>query len=272
MLLALVVALSSAPSTARDTAVAVVATDYAFEMPDSLIAGETSFRLINRGRELHHLYLARLSAGRTAKEFVAALKKGGPPPNWAMDVGGPNGADPGTSSFVVTVPLTPGHYAALCIIPGRDGVPHAMKGMYKDVVVSAGMHAAALRRRSNSEAAAAPSTTIGLADYAFDIEGPLTSGVHRVRVHNTAKQSHELELARLLPGKTPADLAAWAEKMAGPPPAHFLGGVSPLGPGRTNELTLDLTPGHYVMLCFVPDNKDGKPHVAHGMVHDFVIK
>jgi uncharacterized cupredoxin-like copper-binding protein len=267
MLLALVLALSSAPGAARDTTVAVVATDYAFAMPDSLIAGETSFRLINHGRELHHLYLARLADGKRAKDFVAALKSGGPPPSWAMDVGGPNGADPGTSSFAVSVPLTPGRYAALCIIPGPDGVPHAMKGMYKDVVVTPAMHAVAHHR-----AASTPATTIDLTDYAFDIHGVLASGTHRVRVRNTSKQSHELEVVRLLPGKTPADLAAWAEKMAGPPPAHFLGGVSPIGPGRTDELTLDLMPGHYVMLCFVPDAKDGKPHIAHGMVHDFIIK
>src|SRR5581483_8647812 len=98
--------------------------------------------LVNRGRELHHLYLVRLENGKTAKDFVAALKKGGPPPSWATDVGGPNGADPGTSSFVVSVPLAPGHYAALCIIPGPDGVPHAMKGMYKDLVVTPGISAA----------------------------------------------------------------------------------------------------------------------------------
>lgn len=245
--------------------VTVVATDYAFTMPDTLPAGATTFRVANHGRELHHLYLARLARGKSAADLVAAFKAGGPPPTWATDVGGPNGADPGTTSLAATVPLTPGHYAALCVIPGPDGVPHIMKGMYRDLVVTPTTQPASLSRSR-------PQATITLTDYAFQTSGRLAAGVHLVLVRNVAKQSHELEMARLLPGKTPADLAAWAEKMAGPPPAHFIGGISPLGAGHENELTLGLTPGHYVMLCFVPDARDGKPHVAHGMVHDFVVK
>jgi hypothetical protein len=244
--------------------VSVVATDYAFSMPDTLPAGATTFHLVNRGRELHHLYLARLPRGKTAADVVAAFKAGGAPPSWATDVGGPNGADPGTTSLAATVPLTPGHYAALCIVPGPDGVPHVMKGMYRDLVVTPATQPARLDLTPAR-------TIITLTDYAFQSSARLTAGVHRVLVRNAGMQSHELELARLLPGKTPADLAAWAERMAGPPPARFLGGISPLGPGRENELTLKLAPGHYVMLCFVPDAKDHKPHVAHGMVHDFVI-
>ncbi|HXT14286.1 MAG TPA: hypothetical protein VN706_01565 [Gemmatimonadaceae bacterium] len=260
LLFALAVAGGSPP---RD--VTVVATDYKFAMPDTLPAGATTFRVVNRGKELHHLYLARLAAGKTAADLVAAFKAGGPPPAWATDVGGANGADPGTTSLATTVPLTAGHYAVLCIIPGPDGVPHVMKGMYKDLIVAPSVQPASMPHVSRG-------ATITLTDYAFEMSGPLTRGVHRVIVRNTAAQSHELELARLLPGKTPGDLAAWAEKMAGPPPAHFLGGVSPMARGHENELTLDLTPGHYVMLCFVPDAKDGKPHAAHGMVHDFIIK
>lgn len=267
MLLALVLGILAAPSAARDPEIAVVATDYAFAMPDSLPAGETTFRLLNRGRELHHLYLVRLADGKMAKDLVAALKKGGPPPAWATDMGGPDGADPGTTSLATTVRLAPGHYAAMCVIPGPDGVPHVMKGMYKDLTVTRARRSGT---RPRSDTAHVP--IIELADYAFDVKTTLTAGTHRVRVHNAGKQSHELELVRLLPGKTAADLASWAEKMAGPPPAHFLGGVSPIAPGQANELTLDLTPGHYVMLCFLPDVKDGKPHIAHGMVHDFVIK
>ena len=35
--------------------------------------------------------------------------------------------------------------------------------------------------------------------------------------------------------------------------------------------TADLTPGNYALLCFVPDAKDGKPHLEHGMVKQFKI-
>jgi hypothetical protein len=249
---------------AKPNRVTVTATDYSFSMPNTLPAGPTKFSLVNHGHELHHLFLVRLNDGKTAADLASAMKKPGPLPPWAVEVGGPNGADPATTSFATTVRLEAGRYAALCIIPGADGVPHVMKGMIRDLVVSPGNGATQVGR--------APTSTISLTDYAFQPTKPLTVGHHLVLVRNDGKQTHELEIARLLPGKTPADLAHWAEKMSGRPPAHFLGGVSPIAPGKSNDLSLDLAPGHYVFLCFVPDAKDGKPHVAHGMARDFVIK
>ena len=38
------------------------------------------------------------------------------------------------------------------------------------------------------------------------------------------------------------------------------------------DLTASFTPGDYTLLCFVPDAKDGKPHIAHGMVKNFTVK
>lgn len=257
------VSTAAAPPAQPAHDVTAIATDYKLALPSILTAGPTTFQLVNRGRELHQLYLVKLADGKTAADFVHALAPGAPPPSWATDVGGPNGVDPGMTSLPATVQLTPGHYAALCIIPSPDGVPHVMKGMYADLTVKPGVRSASLPAK--------PDMTISLVDYGYGTSRPLGAGTHRVLVKNDGTQWHELEIARLLPGKTPADLAAWAEKMAGPPPAHFIGGISPLSPGKENELTLTLTPGHYVMLCFLPDVKDGKPHTAHGMVKDFVI-
>jgi hypothetical protein len=60
--------------------------------------------------------------------------------------------------------------------------------------------------------------------------------------------------------------------MQGPPPAMPLGGVAPLGKGRSTTVSLDLTPGSYGMVCFLPDAKDGKPHSMHGMTAQFEVK
>lgn len=267
----LLLALTTAAAPSRATwvirlpthEVTVVATDFKLALPNSLTAGPTTFRLVNRGRELHQLYLVRLADGRTAADLVNAIKAGGPPPPWATDVGGPNAVDPGATSAAATVPLTPGRYAALCIIPSPDKVPHVMKGMYTELTVTPGARAASLPAK--------PDLTITLVEYGYGTSAPLTAGRRHILVTNDGKQSHELVLTRLMPGKTAADLAAWADKMHGPPPANFLGGVSPIAPAKSNELTLRLTPGHYVMLCFLPDAQDGQPHTAHGMVRDFVI-
>ncbi|MGH7604108.1 MAG: hypothetical protein ACRENK_08950 [Gemmatimonadaceae bacterium] len=254
----------TAPATnATPRPVTAIATDYRISMPDTLSDGATSITLVNHGRELHQVFLVRLLDNKGGRDLLAAMKKPGPFPSWAVAVGGPNGVGPGMTSFATTVNLKPGRYAAICIIPGPDNVPHVMKGMIKDLVVRPSMRARATEPRAD--------LTITLSDYAFQPSTAITRGHHVIAVTNVGSQMHELELRKLVPGKTPADLAQWAEKMQGPPPASFLGGVSPISPGQSNELAVNLTRGHYVMLCFVPDAKDGKPHVAHGMVRDFII-
>lgn len=243
----------------------VTTSDYHIALPDTLPAGETTVRVVNTGRELHHVLFVRLNGDHDAGDLAAAMKGDAPPPRWAELDGGPNGVSPGDTSLATTVPLTAGHYAVLCMIPGPDGVPHVAKGMIGDLVVKPAAYPVA---------AATPSygATITLFDYGYKESAPITGATQEVLVRNTGAQPHELELARLLPGKTMADLARWAQKMDSPPPAEFLGGVAPIAPGGRNELALSLPPGHYVMLCFLPDAKDHAPHIAHGMVQEFTIQ
>ena len=73
--LAITAAVANPPRSAGtipkpDQVVDVIATDYRFEMPHSFVAGPTLFRLVNRGRELHHLYIVRLADGKHAADFV----------------------------------------------------------------------------------------------------------------------------------------------------------------------------------------------------------
>jgi hypothetical protein len=255
--------LSIAPPPAPPQAVTVIATDYHFAIPTTLAAGPTTFTIVNRGREAHHLQLERLEQGHSLADFLAALKSGGRPPAWAVDVGGPNAVDPGGRSLPATVELRPGTYAALCVIPGPDAVPHAMKGMAQQFTV----------RGSSAQPASLAATrdTITLTDYAFELPRDLEAGTHLVTVRNTGTQSHELVITQPAPGRSASDVAQWAAHMQGPPPAHFLGGVTAIAPGQTNVLSLALRPGRYALLCFVPDAKDGRPHVAHGMMRDVEI-
>jgi len=94
---------------------------------------------------------------------------------------------------------------------------------------------------------------------------------------NSGPQPHEVEVIRLAPGKTMKDFGefmakAYADKVDGPPPGDGLGGITAMIPGATEYFTANLTPGNYVMICFVPDAKDGKPHSDHGMVKEFTVK
>ena len=89
---------------------------------------------------------------------------------------------------------------------------------------------------------------------------------------NAGPQIHEIALVTLAPGKTMAQAPAWmATGMKGMPPFTDAGGIAGLSVGQTANFTVTFTPGDYVLLCFVPDAKDGKPHVAHGMVMSFKV-
>lgn len=241
--------------------VTITATDFAFDGPDTLPAGLTTIHFVNRGPQLHHVSLMRLDAGRTAKDVMKALR-GGQPLAWVHDAGGPNAVMPGRDGNATLV-LQPGRYVAVCWIPGPDGVPHVMKGMMKELVVTASRGGADLP---------AADVTVTLSDYAFVPSAPLTAGHHVVLVRNTAAQSHELVLVKLAPGKTAGDFAAWVEKPEGAPAGELLGGISGIAPGAENTFSADLAPGTYAFVCFLPDAKDGKPHVAHGMMSQFDVR
>jgi uncharacterized cupredoxin-like copper-binding protein len=250
---------------------AITARDYAFDAPDTVVAGRTLVRLANRGRELHHAYLVRLDEGKSLRDLAAALKAGGPPPAWAHDIGGPNAPAPGANAETV-VTLVPGTYALLCVIPSADGTPHVMKGMARQIAVVTAPTAINASRTSGRVDVAAPDVQVVLRDYGFDLSRPLSAGRHVIHVSDAAPQSHELFIARLAPGKTAQALVTWIESMKGPPPAEPMGGAAPLAKGVSNDVLVDLEPGRYALYCFVPDAKDGKPHVMHGMLREITVK
>jgi plastocyanin len=243
----------------------VTTADYAFEVPDQVSAGLTTIRLVNHGPSLHHIQLVRLDQGKTLPDFLPALQKaaegGAPLPQWATMIGGPNSPTAGDSSTAV-FQLDPGTYAMICLIPDASGVPHFAKGMARMITVTGPARAAA---------EPVPDVTIKLVDYDFQLSTPLTSGHHTIRVENDAQQWHELALVKLNSGKTPMDFVGWVEKMTGPPPGELHGGITGILPGTHAFIVTDLAPGDYALICFFPDAKDGKPHLAHGMIKTITV-
>jgi uncharacterized cupredoxin-like copper-binding protein len=242
--------------------VAVTATDYALAAPDTLREGATTFRLTNQGKEFHHLWIIRLEQGKTMGDLLAALKSGGHFPAWARSMGGPNAPRPEGGEANATLVLAPGRYVLACGIPGPDGVPHFMKGMIRPLTVVPA-HAAA--------SAPTADITMSLRDYSFVLSGVPVAGRRVIEVRNDGDQTHEVELVQLAPGKSVHDVLAWVEKPAGPPPGMPLGGVSPLARGGVASFEVELAPGRYGMICFLPDVKDGRAHHEHGMIQEFEV-
>lgn len=259
-----------APRVTGPNVVTITATDYSFGMPDTLPAGLTTFRLVNRGKELHHASLVRLEDGKSVADFqaglAAAMKSHAPPPAWIKFVGGPNAVTLGDTASATQL-LEPGSYVFVCWIPSLDGVPHVMKGMVHPLAAIAGP--------ASLPAAAEPAAdvTIKLTDYDFQLSRPLTAGRHVVRVENPGPQAHEIVIAALSPGKTLQDFIAWeAGGEKGPlPTGEWLGGVTTLDVGGHSQFATTFRPGSYLLLCFWPDAKDGRPHILHGMAKEIRI-
>ncbi len=255
---------SSAESPkAAPAVVTMTAKDFAFDAPAQIPAGAVTLQLKNDGKEVHQAQLVRLENGKTAKDLMAAMKTHGPPPAWMKFVGGPNAAGPGREVGSTTV-LEPGNYAWLCFIPSPDGVMHAAKGMVRPFEVTAAPSGAATTLPETD-------VTIKLVDFDFQSSKPLTAGKQRIMVENAGPQPHELVMVKLPPGKTIQDFATWAESMKGPPPADPVGGVAVLEKGMRGTFTADLTAGDYGLICFVPDAKDGKMHLVHGMMKNIKV-
>jgi len=256
------------PRTAKANVVTVTTVDYAFQAPDTIAAGRTTLRLVNNGKDFHHIWLIKLEGGHTLPELVEATKTQGPLPKWAVDVGGPNSPMPGGESSA-TLDLDPGKYVMVCVIPAMtDGQPHFMKGMMKELTVAA-RHGV---EQAGKSVAPAPDVTMTLDDYTFNTSAPITTATKTIRIRNVAAQSHEVVIMKLDAGVTPEQFLQALEKPQGPPPGKILGGVTGIAKGRTIDLSATFTPGDYTLLCFVPDAKDGKPHIAHGMVKNFTVK
>lgn len=257
------------------------ATEFAFQAPDTIPSGWTTFRLANNGSEIHYGHVVQLDSGRTVSELVAAyaeaIRTSGPRPKWVTRFGGPGGTVPGDTSSV-TQHLEPGTYVWICPVEDSTGAPHFGKGEFKQFVVREADAAVAGR-------AAAPKAdlTIGLLDFSFAIDSVVPAGRHTVRVHNTGVEPHDLVLIRLAPGMTPDDVRAAMnperarrDAPSEPPPTFEslgtgAGGVAAMRPGMESFFERDFTPGTYVMLCMATA-PDGRSHIEHGMVQTFTVR
>lgn len=249
-------------AAAEPTRVEIVASEFAFSMPDEIPAGVVEVTMHNDGSQVHHAQLARLNEGVTLEQFQAALQQGETAAFPLITfVGGP-GPMPHAGDQTVTLELEPGQYLALCFIPDpADGAPHLAKGMIRPFVVT---------DEPVSAAAPEPEGTIELADFAIALPDGF-DGTGTFAVANTGTQPHEIGLGRLADGKTLDDVFAWFAAPAGPPPYTDAGGFQGIAGGATGYVDLDLEAGDYFGICFIPDPVSGKAHVELGMVSPFSV-
>lgn len=265
----------------------VVATDFAFEAPDTIPAGWTTLRLVNRGAQTHFVVLDQLPDGRTLDDFVAAVALpfdsawsglqdgtlaksdvgpllGSMLPAWFAEVrqtGGVGLVAPGGQA-TATVRLEPGTYVLECYVKTPDGTFHTALGMARQLTVAAATSAAGPPTADaavafendamTAPAAVRPGTRTIAVHYRDAAEGLLANDVH----------------VAPLPDDVDADsVIAWMDWMnvsglRAPAPVRFLGGAQEMPSGNTAYFTVDLAPGRYLWIS---------ENAGSGMVKEFIV-
>jgi hypothetical protein len=109
-------------------------------------------------------------------------------------------------------------------------------------------------------------------EYSFTAPDTLPAGLVTIRLTNLGHEVHHGQLLRLNEGVTFEEFTA-ALTSDGEAALRFTtlaGGPGAIDPQAASEVTLDLTPGAYVLACFVTD-ASGVPHVARGMLKPLEI-
>jgi hypothetical protein len=201
-----------------------------------------------------------------AEEMASPPAEGaeGPPPPlfyeliWAGGVFAPPGA-PGE----VAVTLNPGQYVI---------APDPESGLAPTTIQVTGEAAA--------PAAVTADQTVEVKNFEFVFPETVTAGDQIWTVTNTGDQPHEMFIT-----KTPrrmtleeVDILLNLPEDQMPPegfpdPSQFqdVGGVAPISKDQSNSIELNLEPGAYVAVCFMPDKDTGMPHALKGMVVVFEV-
>lgn len=127
---------------------------------------------------------------------------------------------------------------------------------------------------SVAPAAAVPPTMLKIvaSDHHYSMPPQVKAGYVNVVMENTGKEPHHAQFLRLNDGVTMEEFQA---ALAGGVPAvlqvaTLTGGPSVIDPGLSQSVTLNMTPGQYILLCIIA-GPDGVPHLAKGMMAPLTV-
>jgi len=236
--------------------------NYFYHGPDTIPAGRVSFRLHLTGPDGHVMDVVRLEGGKTIKDVLAA-GIGVRDSAWVVRLGG-GMSGPESSTPVYTATLTPGRYVLLCYFRDPDHLPHWVKGMIKQVIVTPSRRGAP---------ATTPDLEVRMVDYAFQLSAPVKAGLRTIAVINPSVNPHEMIVARLKEGQQLAE--ALADPDYGHPtlqsPWQMIGGVGDLHPGDTIFMSASFPAGTYQLTCYFGTRGDSMSHFMRGMHQVFTV-
>lgn len=251
---------SAGAHAAGITDVKIAAKGWVLSAPAQIPAGLVRFTVNGSTNPMGTMAIVGLlKPGVSRDQAAGALKSGDEKAILQIltPLGGPAGT--GTPQSILNLPA--GTYTVFDIEQDAKGRPQAF---YKFFIVAPS---------SAPIAAPASAATVTELDMKFKVPATLPAGNVTVKIVNRGPSVHETILAKLHAGTTLKDLQAYIkeENPSGPPPADILGIGALMASGHTQWAPFNLTPGTYVLLCFVPD-KHGVPHVMDGMIKSFEVR
>ena len=219
--------------------VQITVSDTAFEMPEELEAEPVSLTVQNEGKDPHITFFARLNEGSTQEDIDKAIAKNVDALFPHITLAGNMEKIEPNASTEVTMDFPEGDY--LVIDPEVSGDP--LYGFFSVV------------------GATGPDVETPTADYSietgefyFKISEPV-AGEATIAISNVGEQSHEVGI-----GKGPGGEDGEVTTIFAP------------APGGTMWTTLDLKPGDYTLVCFLPDPRTEKTHIKLGMEQEFSVE
>lgn len=258
---------------------AVTATDDGIADPGEVEAGLTLITFTNDSTVEADLELYPIADSAAYEDLIDAFAAydpaSGAPPDYfyGITIGGGVKALPGASGQVV-VDLVPGTYAFNYY--GSDEDAGIDVNIPTEVVVT-----------GEPTDATPPEADVTAEMFEMDFAMPteIAAGPAIWEVTNTGDQPHFLLLSQYPEAFTEEEVLELL--MAFGPPASPEAATAPpaldfelfedayessvLSAGQTNWLEIDLEPGYYVALCFVPDPETGAPHALLGMYELFEV-
>src|SRR4029077_2537530 len=99
--------------------------------------------------------------------------------------------------------------------------------------------------------ASANSLRIVAGDFTFTAPDTVAAGVTSIVLVNQGKEPHQAVVMRIDSGKTPAEVQAGMMGNTIPSWMSFPGGPNGAMPGDSTNATATLTPGNYMLVCFL---------------------
>ncbi len=247
-------------------------TEDGLSVPETAPAGLVAASFANTTEEAPlSIILARLKEAVTMDDLLAAMMEGGPEGMLPLvTLLGGSDVVPG-ATLEATFNLQPGVHVVLNLaaeIP--DIVPFTVE-----------------ETDSAADEVEMPVADVGLIllDFAFGMPIEVEAGPKMWLIENKGMQWHETFIVRLAEGTTQDDLMAllMAQMQAGEsegaeapaedaaPPFEDVFFWMPMDSGERAWTTLDLEPGTYAALCFLPDFETGQSHLEHGMIQLFEV-